>query len=369
MGKLMARKFNWHIRIAITSRCNFRCIYCNPHGIRQDSDELTIDDVREILHAAYVNGIRRVHWTGGEPTLRRDFLDILCVAKEIGYTEQILTTNGHNLYRIIDDAIECGLSRVLVSLDTLNPMRFKHVTGTNTALFSNVLKSIEAAVEKLSSLTKINVVTMKSTLMELKDFVDYVADVNSRKTNKGKLALKLIQLCAINPIFLTELGVRLIEKEYTSYSNIINELKKIGPIKKLAKEEVEGDNPNCEYYLVKNKNVIVGVLAMYSWGFPCGHDYCHKLRVTPYGYASICLTDNLVSLKGKPLDEKIRIIRELMSRRKNLDRIKPHRRHYRDYIGETRFGNLGKAIPINTWLNILKQLDPEAYEKFLEVRH
>ena len=64
----------WHLRFFLTPKCNFSCIYCNPHKLREQKPELTTTQAISILESAYIAGIRKIHWTGGEPTIRLDLL-------------------------------------------------------------------------------------------------------------------------------------------------------------------------------------------------------------------------------------------------------------------------------------------------------
>jgi cyclic pyranopterin phosphate synthase len=303
-------------------------------------EELDTAEVLQIIQAAYNCGIRRIHWTGGEPTLRKDFTVLVRGAKDIGYSQQIITTNGFKFFRIIDECIDNGLTRVIISLDTLSEERNKILTGRN--FFRQTLRSIEVSVMKLSTLTKINVATMRSTLPEIKAFVEYVQDVN-RKGYPGRLALKLIEFCPNNPAQLLPDGQELFRKEWVSEEEIIKTLKAISSLKLLPQGTVEGDNPSCRYYSVGDTKVIVGVLAMPSWNYPCGR--CHKLRIIPFGRASVCLSvEDTPLLKGRSLEKQTDILKGLMSFRDRLDKVMPSRKHYRAQLGEMRFGKTEKPV-------------------------
>src|ERR1700731_119770 len=115
-GRCSPGRRSWNLRIGLTSRCNIRCKYCLPAGPQGVITQATFGELTEVLQAAYEVGIRRVHYTGGEPTVRRDFLDILAAARDIGYTQQIVTTNGYRLHRIIGQAAANGLTRAIISL-------------------------------------------------------------------------------------------------------------------------------------------------------------------------------------------------------------------------------------------------------------
>jgi len=340
----------WHLRMAITANCNFRCIYCNPYGIKSIPDLLSKEEVAEILQAAYNCGITRVHWTGGEPTIRKDFTELVKIAKKIGFSKQIITTNGYRLHKILDELIENGLTRVIISLDTLHPERNKFITGRS--FFYETLKSIEECVKKLSSPTKISVVTMKSTLIELKDFVKYAQDLNRREDYRGELIIKLNQFFPSNPAQLTLEGQKFWKEEFVSYEEILSTLEKIGHLKPINRKKIEGDNPSYRYFLIEGTGVKVGILALFSWEYPCGR--CHKLRIQPDGSPSICLNlPKNPTLVGKSLKEKEEYLYQLIKFREELDQLMPKRRHYRPQLGEMRFGNLGREIPMEYFYKIL----------------
>lgn len=83
----------WNLAVGITSRCNIRCQYCLPAGPQRVITQPSFEDAVEVLQTVHDLGFRRVHYTGGEPTVRRDFLDIVRAAKEVGFEQQIVTTS------------------------------------------------------------------------------------------------------------------------------------------------------------------------------------------------------------------------------------------------------------------------------------
>lgn len=328
----------WHVRFGLTPNCNFSCTYCAPEGGFPRQEELNLKEISEILQGAYNNGIKRVHWTGGEPTMRRDFRDCVEIAKQIGYEKQIVTTNGYNLYKNIDQLIERGLSRVVVSLDTLKKERFFHLTGKD--ILHRTLNSLEACVDKLPNSTKVSCCTMRSTLPELGDFINYASNINENSKN-GSLVLKFNQFFASNPAQLQKKGRNYWENEIVSYEEIIAALKKVGNLEYLARKNVEGDNPSYSYYNIEDKNIILGILSMHTNSYSCGG--CHKLRITPIGEMSVCMdTNKTINLNGLNVEEKTQKIKEGMYFRDHiLDSIKPIeiRKHFNPQLGSQRFGD------------------------------
>lgn len=239
----------WHLRFFLTPKCNFACIYCNPNKLREGKKELTTSQAISILESAYMAGIRKVHWTGGEPTTRIDLLKLMKKAREIGFTEQIITTNGWNLYKILDEAVESGLTRINISIDTLNEERFK--TLTNMDCFSDVIKSIEEASKKVEGYIKINIVAMQKTLEEIPDFIKFV-----QKLNNPKVILKLICFNPNNPAQLEDEGKEVYKDNNVSFNSIYETLENLDEIEPLENIDF-GDNPNCEYFRLVKSNVVI----------------------------------------------------------------------------------------------------------------
>jgi GTP 3',8-cyclase len=334
-GRSAPGRRSWNLRIGLTSRCNIRCKYCLPAGPQGVITQATFGELVEVLQAAYEVGIRRVHYTGGEPTVRRDFLDILVAAKGIGFTQQVVTTNGYRLHRIIGEAAENGLTRAIVSLDTLNEQQ--NVFITRAYFFNETLRSIQGAVETLPTLTKMSCVTMRSTLAELPKFVEFARDVNSRG-HEGRLAIKLNQFFPSNPAQLSDEGEEFWRSEFVDEDAILQALAQAGELRPVPRTAIEGDNPSYNYYEIGDTGVMVAVLAMFSWDYPCGG--CHKLRISPQGLATICISQkNPPVLWGMSYEEKLSTIKYLTDYRESdqFEADFPGRRHYRPQLGELRF--------------------------------
>lgn len=326
---------SWNLRIGLTSRCNIRCRYCLPAGAQSVIVQATFEDLVEVLRASYEVGIRRVHYTGGEPTVRRDFLDILKVATEIGFTQQIVTTNGYRLHHFIEKAIDNGLTRAIISLDTLDEQQNLFITRAH--FLKDTVRSVERAVELLPTMTKISCVTMRSTLDELPKFVTWAQDLNSRG-GPGQLAIKLNQFFPSNPAQLSDEGEDFWKNEFVDEEKILEALARIGELKPIRREKIEGDNPSYNYYEIGDTGVKVAVLAMFTWDYPCGG--CKKLRISPQGLATICISQkNPPVLWGMSYEEKLETIKYLTDYRESLqfDVDFPNRRHYRPQLGELRF--------------------------------
>ena len=133
-----------YIRISVTSRCNFKCAYCMPCAEDASEDALSLDELFFVASVAVKNGIKKIRITGGEPLLRKDlpeFIQRLHTAAP--HVEINLTTNGYLLQEYATTLARAGLKRVNVSLDTLDPVRFKLITKYDA--LQRVLGSIGAA--------------------------------------------------------------------------------------------------------------------------------------------------------------------------------------------------------------------------------
>jgi len=157
------RRINY-LRISVTDRCNLRCTYCMPaEGIPliQHSDILSFEEIMEVVDAALALGVDKIRITGGEPLVRKGIVNLVqMIASKPGVQDLGMTTNGQLLEKFAQPLKDAGLHRVNVSLDTMNPERYREVTrGGN---IENVLKGIEASQIAGLSPVKINCVIIKS---------------------------------------------------------------------------------------------------------------------------------------------------------------------------------------------------------------
>ena len=162
------------LRVSLTDRCNFRCVYCMPEeGMRwlAQSAVLSFEEIAEIARAAVgVHGITRFKLTGGEPTVRRGLCDLVGMLRKISGVDEIsMTTNGQLLESLARPLREVGLDRVTVSVDSLRPARFRQITRTGD--LATVLRGLDALESAGFAGTKINCVTMRGVNDdELADF-------------------------------------------------------------------------------------------------------------------------------------------------------------------------------------------------------
>jgi len=167
-----------YLRISLTDRCNFRCIYCMPEdGVcAMSHDEiLRIEEIEAIARVATRIGIKSVRLTGGEPLVRKGVVDLVRSLHDMPEIENIsMTTNGVLLPQMAEELKEAGLSRVNISLDTLDAEQFKFITRVGR--IESTLQGIDAALEAGFNPVKINAVTVRSLNQDFLEFAKLSID-------------------------------------------------------------------------------------------------------------------------------------------------------------------------------------------------
>lgn len=167
-----------YLRISLTDRCNLRCIYCMPEeGVPFRSHEsiLRIEEIADFTRRAAQAGIRRVRLTGGEPLVRKGVVDLVReIAATPGIEDISLTTNGILLPKMAADLKDAGLTRVNISLDTLDPDQFHMVT--RVGYLEDTLAGIDAALAAGFDPVKINAVAVRSLNQDFLGFARLSVD-------------------------------------------------------------------------------------------------------------------------------------------------------------------------------------------------
>ncbi len=177
------------VRVSLTDRCNFDCVYCHNEGLGDTrgpmapaDDEMTADDVVRFLEVATEFGVDSVKFTGGEPMLREDLEEI--ISRTPPTMETSMTTNGTFLPGRAETLVEAGLDRVNVSQDALDPEAFAEITQSGA--YDRVMEGVRAAVAAGLTPVKLNMVVFKHTAAYVEGMVEHVA------ANDG-LRLQLIE--------------------------------------------------------------------------------------------------------------------------------------------------------------------------------
>ena len=159
------------LRIALTPRCNLKCIYCHHEGEVRPTGEIPDEMVVNVARAAAELGVRSLKFTGGEPLLRHGLADLISqMPQDLDIS---LTTNGIFLAEQADALAKAGLDRVNVSLDSLNPENYCAITGGKAGDLERVLAGIDAAKEAGLVPIKLNVVVLKKNEAEIPELIDF----------------------------------------------------------------------------------------------------------------------------------------------------------------------------------------------------
>jgi cyclic pyranopterin phosphate synthase len=177
------------VRVSLTDRCNFDCVYCHNEGLgdtrgpaEPDDHEMSADDVVRFLEVVEEFGVDEVKFTGGEPMLREDLTEI--VRRTPDSMAASMTTNGTFLPDRAEELAEAGLERVNVSQDALDPEAFAEITQSGA--YDRVIEGVHAAIDAGLAPVKLNMVVFEHTAGYVEEMVEYVAE------NDG-LRLQLIE--------------------------------------------------------------------------------------------------------------------------------------------------------------------------------
>ncbi len=262
-----------YLRISVTDRCNLRCKYCMPKdGVEylQHDEILTFDEIITICKSMVKLGIRNIKITGGEPLVRKDIVNLIKDIKSIKGIENVtLTSNGILLYDYLDDLEAAGLDGINISLDTLDRKKYEDITRKNG--ISNVLKSIEKAVNS-------NIPSIKINCLIMKDFNENEILSIARFAKDERIDVRFIEMMPIglgdmNEIVFQEKIKNIIEEEYGTMKN---NFRKIG-------------NGPAKYYTLDNFKGKIGFISAVSHRF-C--KTCNRIRMTSDGVLKLCLQYN-----------------------------------------------------------------------------
>ncbi|MGE6596788.1 GTP 3',8-cyclase MoaA [Bacillus proteolyticus] len=277
------------LRISVTDRCNFRCRYCMPeemfgrdYSFLSNDKILSFDEIERITRIFVSLGVRKLRITGGEPLLRKDLPELIQRLNEIEGVEDIgLTTNGSLLKKFAPDLYKAGLSRVTVSLDSLNEERFSYLNG-NRSKVKTVLAGIQAAAE-VGMKIKMNMVVQKG-----KNEQDIVQMAEYFKENKH--ILRFIEYMDVGNYNGWELG------EVVSKQEILKMINEVMPL-----ERIEANYPGevATRYRYIGSNEEIGIISSVTDSF-CSS--CTRARISAEGKLYTCL----FASKGNDLKELLR---------------------------------------------------------------
>jgi len=269
-----------YLRISITDRCDFRCVYCMAEDMTflPRAQVLTLEEIYFLAKAFAELGVKKIRVTGGEPLVRKGALGLLeDIGKIESLDELVITTNGSHLASMATSLKKAGVKRINISLDTLDADKFKAITRTGN--LDQVLKGIQAARAAGFERLKINAVILKNrNHLEVCDLVRFAVDN------------------AIDISFIEEMPLGIVSQHNRSEAYYASDLIKAD----LAREfsliaSTEKTGGPSRYFKVAGSDTRVGFISPHSENF-CGT--CNRVRLTVEGRLLLCLgNEHSVDLK------------------------------------------------------------------------
>ncbi|XP_065360658.1 molybdenum cofactor biosynthesis protein 1 isoform X2 [Calliphora vicina] len=296
-------RYHTYLRISLTERCNLRCKYCMPADgvpLQPKSNLLSTEEIYYLARLFVEQGVRKIRLTGGEPTVRRDIIDIIAKLKEIPNLENVgITTNALVLTRLLVPMQRAGLDAINISLDTLKPKRFEEITRRRG--WERVIAGIDLAIQ-LGYKPKINCVLMRNfNEDEICDFVEFTRDRN--------VDIRFIE-------YMPFMGNKWQTDKLLTYKDALKIIREKWP----EFEALEnGPNDTSKAYKVPGYQGQIGFITSMTEHF-CGS--CNRLRLTADGNLKVCLFGNKeISLRdairsGCSEDDVIALISAAVQRKK-----------------------------------------------------
>lgn len=260
-----------YVRISVTDRCDFRCVYCMSEDMTfvPRAQILTLEEIAELGTAFTELGVKKIRITGGEPLVRRNVLKLMQQLGSLpGLRELVLTTNGSQLATMAGDLVAAGVKRINVSLDSLRADRFRAITRVGE--LERVLAGIEAARGAGFKRIKINSVILRGRNDdELFDLVDFVRE-------RG------LDISFIEEMPLGEVDGRSRFESYISSDELLERLR----TRYTLHETEEQTGGPSRYFRLDGEESRIGFISPHSHNF-C--DTCNRVRVTAEGRLLLCL--------------------------------------------------------------------------------
>ncbi len=271
---ILVDKFNRvvdYVRISVTDRCDFRCVYCMDDEMNFVPREqlLTLEEIAKIAEAFTELGVKKIRITGGEPLVRRNVIKLFEDLGQLsGLDELVLTTNGSQLTKMSQSLKNAGVKRINISLDSLDADKFKRITRVGD--LNNVLAGIDTALATGFDKIKLNAVILKNrNHNEVVDLVRFASD-------RG------MDISFIEEMPLGVIGDHDRAEAYYSSDEIKKDLAQVFDLVPTT----EKTNGPSKYYKVTEKGTRVGFISPHSHNF-C--EDCNRVRLTCEGRLLLCL--------------------------------------------------------------------------------
>lgn len=287
------------LRMSLADKCNFRCIYCMPEDACFVPDEklLNRNEIFEICENLVSFGIREIRLTGGEPTLRTDFLEIAKDLSRLDLDSLSVTTNGFHIGKMLHELKDTKCKNINYSLDSLCADNFKKMTRSNSfkRVYDNIILSKELGFK-----VKVNVVVMKGyNEHEIDDFIEFSARTG------------------IEVRFLESMKIGVMKEKYDDFFISADEMiESISNKWKISKLDRAWSATSFNYGLENGANI--GFIASETKPF-CNE--CSRLRISATGIFRPCLMiEHGTDIRGLSRDELYSLVTNKMED-KPIDRI------------------------------------------------
>jgi cyclic pyranopterin phosphate synthase len=271
-----------YLRISVTDRCNFGCIYCMPDKkprYFQNRDLLTDNEIVRSVRIALKFGVRQVRLTGGEPLLRKGILRLISSLKSLGLRNLSLTTNGSLLKEMAGSLKDAGLDRVNISLDTMDPEKYRRITC------GGELENVEAGIRKAE---EAGLSTIKINMVPIRGINDDEIISFAKLTFHKPYHIRFIEFMPSGSKEQWE-AARCITS-----SEIMERVSALGPLKQ---REFRGKGPSRNYRI----DGAIGIIGFIS---PVSHNFCYccnRLRINAVGKLRPCLFSKTEIDIGTPM--------------------------------------------------------------------
>ena len=293
-----------YFRISITDVCNFKCGYCLPNGYQKSENKkefLNLEEIKRIGKALSELGVCKIRLTGGEPTVRKDFVEIIENLKSLpGINKVVFTTNGYNLKNIAKSVVNTKIDGINVSIDSLDRGKFKFITGKDK--LEDILIGLKALQDLNFKNIKVNAVLLKGVNDGEQDFDSWQQFI--KLNNVDFRYIELMQTGDNLDYF----------KKYHVSANVFRDYL----LKKEWIHQTAGfDSGPSKNYIHKDFKGKFGIIAPYSKDF-CKS--CNRLRITAQGDLRLCLFgDTGISLRALlQNDEQIPQLKDLINAQLNF---------------------------------------------------
>jgi GTP 3',8-cyclase len=261
------------LRIAVTDRCNYRCVYCRTGNDGAQFPELPIADYLRMARVFVSLGIEKVRLTGGEPLLRKGLLDLIRDLAQLRTLNGLpldiaLTTNGHLLAELAQPLKDAGLSRVTVSMDAVDPEKFHRITRVTNG-YDKVLAGIREA-------KRVGLAPVKVNCVLLRGFNDDQVGAFGKFAREEEVSVRFIEFMPLEEDRVWTPDVVIPQAE------ILQRMAEFMPLVEVGQEGSE----TARRYRFADGHGEIGIIAPVSNPF-CGH--CSRVRLTSDGKIRTCL--------------------------------------------------------------------------------